>query len=147
MASFLTTTQKNALHAVMIDIHDTFKRTLKCIKEGQEIVLSTNPNYNHIYKQPLDNIERSVVERDIEARIYYIPRKTNENVSLSSEGSLQLDQPAEEVRLKLIPDDYEFVKESSRFIVDGVPYAPSSPAVPNGLFGSGFYTIYLKRVS
>jgi hypothetical protein len=148
MASLISLAQKAAFEAVMVDVHDTFKRTLKAFKEGKEVILSTNPSYSHIYKQPLGNVQKATIERDIEARIYYFPRKiTNEVPNITSDDSLKLQQPAEEVRLKITASDYDFVKDTERFIIDGNVYAKSSPAVQSGLFGSGFYTLYLKRAS
>lgn len=148
MPSFFTDAQKTALQDVMTDVHDTFKRTLKVFKEGKDVILSTNVNYSHIYKQPLGNVQKQTVERDIQARIYYFPRKIgNESVGVTSEDSLKVQQPTEEVRLKMAIDDYEFVKDAERFILDGAVYAKASAIIPNGLFGSGFYTIYLRRTS
>ncbi len=148
MASLISPAQKAALQAVMVNIHDTFKRTLKAFKEGKQIVLSTNPSYSHIYKQPLDNVVRQASQRDIEARIYYFPRKVgNETIGVTSQDNLKLEQPIDEVRLKISESDYNFVKDAERFIIDGNPFSKASEEHPNGLFGSGFYTLYLKRVS
>jgi hypothetical protein len=148
MASLISDVQKASLQAVMVNIHDTFKRSLKAFKEGKEVILSTNPSYSHIYKQPLGNVQKTAVERTIEARVYYFPRKVgNETIDVSSSDSLKLQQPIDEVRLKISEADYAFVKDSERFILDGNVFTKASSEHPNGLFGSGFYTVYLKRVS
>lgn len=149
MASFIAPSQKISLQAVFNDLHDTFKRALKVFKEGKEVVISSNPNYSHIYKQPnLDNVQRTALERTIEARIFYFPRKLgSERVGVTSQDGLKTQQPTEEVRLKMSEDDYAFVKDAERFILDGAVYTKDSAIIPNGLFGTGFKTLLLKRVS
>ncbi len=148
MASFLTAAQKASMQAVMTNIHDTFKRSLKAFKDGKKVILSTNPSYSHIYKQPVANVEREKVERTIEARIYYLPRhQDKENASLSTEDSLKLQQEAAQVRIKVTVADYEFLKTAERVVLDDHPYEIISTEVPHGLFGSGFYTFYLRRAA
>ncbi len=144
MASFISPSQKVGLQAVMTNIHDTFKRTLKAFKEGKLVVLSTNVQYSHVYKQPIDNATKQTVERDIEARVYYFPKKMNQQIQSATD--LTLTQDTEEVRLKISTSDYNFVKDCDRFVLDGFAFEKASPPRPNGLFDTGFYTVYLRRV-
>lgn len=148
MGSLISAAQKTAWQSVHSNIHDTFSLPIKVFKEGKDIILSTNPNYSHIYKQPLGNIQKQTNERTIQARIFYFPRKLGNTFSaLSNEDAVKLEQPSEEVRLKVTTADFDFIKDADRFILDGHAYEKASGGTPNGLFGSGFYTIIIRRTA
>ncbi len=145
MASLVSDTQKVAWQSAMQNVADTFSRTIKAFKDGKEIILSSDMTYNHIYKQPLGNTTREPVQRDIQARIFYFPRKLSTDVI--GDDSLKVQQPVEEVRIKINKADYDFISEAVRFVFDGHTYSKGSTEAPHGLFSSGFYTIYLSRTS
>lgn len=147
MPSLISVNQKISLQAVFTDIHDTFKRSLKAFKDGKKIVLSSNPNYSHVYEQrPLGNITYESVEKTIEARVYYLKSgQEKEAITPAAQGDLTIEQANAHVRLKVTPEDFEFLNTAERIVLDGHVFRISSTEVPHGLFGSGFYTIFLKR--
>lgn len=148
MSSILSTVQKGLLQSVMTDVHDTFKRSLKVIKEGKITTISSNPSYSHIYRQPasINSATKTAVERTIEVRIFYIKGdKEKAYVTPGKEGDVSFSQNDVFVRLKMIQSDFDFIKDSERVILDGNTFVISSSEMPHGLFGNGFYTIYLKR--
>ena len=53
MGSLINNIDKESLESVFDDIHDTFARDIKFIKDAQKIILSTDPNYNYLYKYGL----------------------------------------------------------------------------------------------
>lgn len=146
MGSLISDAGKASLQSVFSNIHDTFSRAVNAFKDGKEVILSTNPNYSHIYKQPLGNVSKTTLERVIQARIYYFPRKAG-NETLGVGGDLNPQQPIDEIRLKVLPADYQFLLTAERIIVDGALFQLASVGNPHGLFGTGFFTVYLRRVS
>jgi len=148
MPSFITQSQKDALELVFNDLHDTFKLPLKAYKEQKKIIVSTNPAYNYIYDTPVGTQQKSVVERSFEARIFYLPKGLEKGVtSISDQDALRLILAGHEVRLKVLPEDYEFLKQAERIQIDDNTYMISSAERPHGLFSTRFYTIYLKKAT
>ena len=49
MGSLISDSDKEAFESVFNDMHDTFAREIKFIKEAQRVILSTDPNYNYLY--------------------------------------------------------------------------------------------------
>lgn len=148
MASFLSTAQKASLQGVMDSVHDTFKRSLKAFKDGKRVILSTNPNYSHIYKTATSNTTVEKIETTIEARVYYYARhQDKEAISMTTEDSLKLQQAAALVRIKVKEQDWLFLKNAERIELDSHPFEITSTEMPHGLFGTGFYTLFLKRTS
>jgi hypothetical protein len=149
MGSFFTDAQKASLQGVMNDMHDTWKKDIRVFKEGKQIVAVTSSNYSHIYNRPLNSTTTiETIERTVGARIYYYPRYQDKAVTpMSTEDAIKLAAASAEVRIKVQEADYEFMKEVERIVLDGSPFSVASTAMPHGLFGSGFYTFILRRVS
>lgn len=149
MASFFTDAQKAGLNAVMSDMHDTWKRPIRAFKQGRQVVLSTDPNYSHVYGKPLAADTTIVtLERTIQARVYYYAlHQDTETMSSSTEDSIKLAQAAAKVRIKVAQDDYDFLKNAERIVLDGSTFSIASTPMPHGLFGSGFYTLQLNRTT
>src|SRR6478736_424267 len=149
MPSLISVAQKASLQAVFTDIHDPFKGSLKAFKEGKKVVLSSNPGYSHVYGQrPLGNIAYEKQERTIEARVFYLKsQQEKEALTPAAQGDLTIEQANAHVRLKVTPEDFEFLSTAERIVLDTHTYLISSTEMPHGLFGSGFYTIFLRRTS
>jgi hypothetical protein len=148
MASLISDAQKASLQAVMGHIHDTFQREIKAYREGKQVVISSSPGYSHIYKSASQSVAVQPVERSILARVFYYARSQDkETVPLSGDDYLKLAQAAAVVRIKIKQADWDFLKECERFIIDGTPFQVTSTGMPHGLFGSGFYTLYLQRTT
>ena len=72
MGSLINNIDKESLESVFDDIHDTFAREIKFIKDAQKIILSTDPYYNYLYKNArgqINSIKRKIVETTFKARI------------------------------------------------------------------------------
>lgn len=148
MGSLISAAQKAGLESVMNDLHDTWKLPLKAFKEQEQIFISTNPNYSSAYQAPVGLQTSTPVERSFEARIYYVPKGLELKIpSISEQDALRLALSEHQVRLKVLPEDYEFLKEAKRLQIDDNVYSISSAERPHGLFSSKFYTIYLKKLA
>jgi len=147
MGSLITGNQKSSLIGEMVNIHDTFKRPLKAFKEGKKVVLSTNPNYNHIYQKPSDGIQVVKIERTIEARVYYYSKSQGkQGMNITSEDALQVQGSEGDVRIKITNEDFEFFTDVERVTLDDEIFRIASSPRRHGLFGAEFVTLILKRL-
>ena len=48
--SLIDDVNKADMRSVMKKVHDTFAREIKFIKDAKRIILSTDPNYNYLYR-------------------------------------------------------------------------------------------------
>ena len=149
MGSLISDSDKNRFESVFDDIHDTFARDIKFIKEAQRVILSTDPNYNYLYKNvkgQVKSIKRSVVQATFKARILYIGRQ-NEGVFDRDVGAqIKVEKHVGEVRVKVDETGYGYLKGTKRCEFDGRKFSVISDEMPHGLFSPKYYTFYLKPV-
>ena len=147
MASFFTAAEKDYLSSFIDDIHDTWKREIVVYQEAEKTILSTDPNFNPIFRRNITNVEVEVSKSTIEARIYY---GRNQEVAGINENGLdfqtKLGVPIGWVRLKVDPDGYEVLKDAKRIEFDGKVFKPLSSNRPHGLFDVRYYTFYLQPI-
>lgn len=146
MASLISDLEKSSLQSVFNDIHDTFKRKIKFYRKGKIVAFSKDPNFNPLFKKT--SVDTEVQEQEIEARVFYIKSKAKkEQLRPSSENDVSFEQETADIRIKIQESDFGFFKGVERIYVDDSIYIISSPAIPHGLFSTGFRTIYLTKTS
>ena len=147
MSSLISEGQKAALQGVMLDLHDTWKLPFQAYKEQKKVILSHNPNYSSAYKNPQGLTNSTPVSKTIWARLYYVPKGLEvASPNISNQDALRLALAEIQLRIKIVKEDYEFLKDAERIEVEGQIYTIHSAERPHGLFNAQFYTIYLKRV-
>jgi hypothetical protein len=149
MTSFLDNIDKDGLESVFDDLHDTFARDIKFIKDSQKIILSTNPNYNYLYKNAkgqMNTVKNKIIQTTMKARILYVGRQEGDLFDGEAGAQIKVDKNAGEVRIKVNKDGYDFLKEAKRCELDGRKFTISSDERPHGLFSPRYYTFYLKPV-
>ena len=149
MGSLISDSDKEAFESVFNDIHDTFAREIKFIKEAQRVILSTDPNYNYLYKNVRGNVtsvKREIVEATFKARILYIGRQNEDVFDKDVGAQIKVEKHVGEVRIKVDKDGYSYLKETKRCEFDGRKFSVISDEMPHGLFAPKFYTFYLKPV-
>ena len=149
MGSLISDSDKEAFQSVFDDIHDTFSRDIKFIKESQRVVLSTDPNYNYLYKNVSGNItsvKREIIEAKFKARILYIGRQNEDIFDADVNAQIKVEKHVGEVRIKVDKVGYSYLKETKRCEFDGRIFSIISDELPHGLFTPKFYTFYLKTV-
>ena len=66
MGSLINDVLKAQMESAMDDVHDTFARDVVCIKEANKVIMSTDPNYNYLYKNvrgSVSSIKRKLNQR------------------------------------------------------------------------------------
>jgi hypothetical protein len=149
MTSFIDNIDKDGLESVFDDLHDTFARDIKFIKDSQKIILSTNPNYNYLYKNTqgqMSSIKNKIIQTTMKARILYVGRQFEDSFDAEAGAQIKVDKHVGEVRVKVNKDGYDFLKGAKRCELDGRIFTISSDERPHGLFSPKYYTFYLKPV-
>ena len=73
--SLIDDANKADMEKVMMSIHNTFARDIKFIQDAKRIILSTDPNYNYLYKSvrgSVSTVKRQITEKVFKARILYV---------------------------------------------------------------------------
>jgi hypothetical protein len=149
MGSLISNSDKEAFESVFDDIHDTFARDIKFIKEAQRVILSTDPNYNYLYKNTkgqISSVQRKIVEATFKARILYVGRQNEGMFDGEVDAQIKVEKHVGEVRIKVDKEGYSYLKETKRCEFDGRKFSVISDEMPHGLFSPKYYTFYLKPV-
>lgn len=149
MGSLINDSDKEAFESVFDNIHDTFARDIKFIKDAKRIILSTDPYYNYLYKNSkgqITSVQRKIIEATFKARMLYIGRQNEDLFDGEASAQIKVDKHVGEVRIKVGKDGYEYLKEAKRCEFDGRKFSIVSDEMPHGLFAPRYYTFYLKAV-
>ena len=149
MGSLINNIDKESLESVFDDIHDTFARDIKFIKDAQKVILSTDPYYNYLYKNSrgqINSVKRNIVEATFKARILYVGRQNEDLFDGETNSQIKVDKHIGEVRIKVAKDGCEYLKNTKRCEFDGRKFSLTSDEMPHGLFSPKYYTFYLKAV-
>jgi hypothetical protein len=145
--SYLTQGQKDAISSVISNIHETFAVDIVVFKIGQDIALSTNPNYNAIYRKTSIQTQKTEESRTISARVRYL--KMAEEVFDYKDGSSatatqsRVILPAGSVKIKVANDDHLYIKDAKRIEMDGMRFIIQHNPRPIGFFDKTQYWEYL----
>jgi len=149
MGSLINDATKAAMESAMKDVHDTFSRDIICIKDANRVILSTDPNYNFLYKNvqgAVTSVKREINSKTIKARILYIGRQNEELFDGQTAAQIKIEQVVGEVRIKVEKEDYLYLKGTKRVEFDGRVFTMTSDERPHGIFAPHFYTFYLKPI-
>lgn len=121
--SFLTQAQKDTVDSLIDSVHSTFAISVTVFKVNKKASLSSNPNYNSIYRQGQTNVVETEESREIQARVRYI--KMGEEIFNESDGSSttsvqsRIILPAGSVRLKVSNVDHLYMRDCKRVEISG----------------------------
>lgn len=149
MASLLSDAEKAALESVMSDLHDTFKRALVIFKDGEQTVISTDPNYNFAYgfnNGISTNVEFTPIQQTFSGRVLYGKPDATMLSNPSIDAQLRLEMMNSTVRIKLDQDGRDFLVDAKRVEFDGNRFKVLGDPRPHGLFAPQFYTFFLVPI-
>ena len=149
MGSLISDSDKERFQAVFENLHDTFARDIKFIKDAKRVILSTDPNYNYLYNNVRGNVasvKYKITEKTFKARILYIGRQNEDIFDGDAGAHIKVDKHIGEVRIKVDKEGYSYLKDTKRCELDGRKFSVISDEMPHGLFKPHFYTFYLKAV-
>lgn len=149
MGSLISDSDKERFQAVFDDMHDTFARDIKFIKDAKRVVLSTDPHYNYLYNNvrgQVASVQYKITEAVFKARILYIGRQNEDLFDGETSAQIKVDKHIGEVRIKVDRTGYNYLKDTKRCEFDGRKFTVISDEMPHGLFTPYFYTFYLKAV-
>lgn len=144
MAGFLTDDIISSVRGKFDTLHTTFARNIVVYKVSkQEIIISTNPNYNPIYGRTNTGRkveQETVLSETFSARIYYIDADTEEIDSNQNKVEL----PKGSVKIVVKSDGYDYIREATEVKFDNNTFSIESDASPYGFVSNQFYVFYLK---
>ena len=149
MASLISQTEKDQLHSVMDDQHDTFARDVTVYKDAVETVTTPSSNFNSIYGNAgaTTSITYTPQSSTVSARIQYGPVMDDDYFSLSqSDTQLKIALPEGLVRMKIKASDLSTVSDAKRIEFDDQKFSIYSDFRGHGLFTTKFYTVLLKKI-
>lgn len=149
MGSLISDSDKERFQSIFDDMHDTFARDIKLIKDAKKVILSTDPNYNYLYnnvKGQVASVKYNIIERVFKARVLYIGRQNEDIFDGETSAQIKVDKHVGEVRIKVDKIGYQYLKDTKRCEFDGRKFSIISDEMPHGLFTPYFYTFYLKPI-
>lgn len=157
VASLLSDSEKNGLVAAFSALHDTYSRPITAWHEGEVLVVSTTPNasanvnFNRLnrFDQTSLNPDRVPVSATFNARIYYDKKEDNPLAQLmrfNATSQEKVRMPNGMVRIKVDASGNSFMLGSKRIKLDGNLFDVDSVERPHGIFGSGYWDWWLKRL-
>ena len=148
--SLIDDVNKADMRSVMKKVHDTFAREIKFIKDAKRIILSTDPNYNYLYRSvrgSVSTVKREITEKTFKARILYVGRQEEGLFDSEANAQIKVEKNVGEVRIKVDAEGHSYLKDAKRVELDGRTFTVSTDERPHGLFSPQFYTFYLKPIN
>ena len=117
MGSLISDSDKERFQAVFENLHDTFARDIKFIKDAKRVILSTDPNYNYLYNNVRGNVasvKYKITEKIFKARILYIGRQNEDIFDGEAGAQIKVDKHIGEVRIKVDKEGYSYLKDTKK---------------------------------
>jgi len=149
MVSLISDANKASIDDAFNSIHDTFRRPIKAFKDGKRVIVSSNPNYNHIYgnRPKTSNVRYEESERLIYARIFYFAgAKPKTPLDATKGDDLKLSIDSGEVRLKMSNEDFNWLGNVNRIEFDSKIFQVISDEIPHGMFTSSYKMLILRSL-
>jgi len=150
MANYISADQRTYLEGIIDNMHDTFSRDIVVCREATKVIISTDPNYNFLYKNVNGDFTKSTSftpqSKTLKARILYEDKQREQNFDGEVNSQIKVNRPMGQVRIKLNAEGYEYFKGAKRVDLDGMRFYIDSTVRPHGLFSPKYYTYYLRPV-
>jgi len=74
MPSLISEARQNIIENVLLNLHDTFSKTIKVYKNAKGICIASSPTFNSIYgdKGPAQSVEYEMISKEFKARVYFV---------------------------------------------------------------------------
>ena len=145
--SLISDPQKNAIKAIIDDIHETFARNITVYEEGRKILIAMSSQYNGIYGKTSSgssSTSTSAVSHTIKARIKYIDANEKNLSNESIRSQIEVTLPDGSVRITVDAAGFNILKEAKRCEFEGGKYELATKGNPTGIFGPQYHHFYLK---
>ena len=130
----------------MQNMHDTFARSIFVYKESLKVIISSDPNFNYLYNN-VKGVKQTIRKsqfKQIKARISYMDKQTEINLDAEVDSQIKVSQAIGEVRIKIDKEGQDYFKDAKRIEIDGRLFFTVTDVKKHGLFGTNFFTYYLR---
>jgi len=144
--SYLTQAQKDTISNLIGNIHETFAVDVTAFQISKKTALTTDPNFNSIYRQNSAQVATTERSLTFKARIRYI--KMGEELMTESDGSNatsiqgRVILPVGSVKMKVDNTAHEFIKTAKRVEIEGKRFILSGNGRKIGMFDKSQYWEY-----
>jgi len=144
MAGFLSSDLITSIQSKFDILHATFAKAITVFKtKKKDVVISTNNNYNSIYRRTNQGVKRGQeveVSETFVARIYYLDADKSEVTAAQDNVAF----PAGSVKIIVDRTGYEYIREAKNVTFDNNKFSISSDARPYGFTSNQFFCFILK---
>jgi len=141
--SFLTEEEKEFVHGVFDELHETFARDIVVFYNEDSVFVDTNNGHNPIYGPPSRSMPREPDLKKItkKARIKYLSDQSESENLLAN-----VSFPKGYIRLKVDQETYSLITKAKKILIDDILTELASPPSRPGPFSPNYWTIFLKKV-
>lgn len=139
----------DSANQAMKDMFDTFTRDLpvRFYKSPTEIVV-VDPNYSPDWDSVVNKNIKTAEYRDFKCRVFYEERQEFENLIQGADSNIRYKGEYNRIKLHMELDAFEYVKNTQRFVFDGLEYNFDGTYRGLGILGAiNFYEIKLIKVN
>lgn len=146
MASLVNDDDKLQIEQALVDVFDTFKRTLTVYLEPARVVVVSDPSYNPYFSSPQDqqSVENVPQPITIYGTIRHKDKQTYQFIK-GDDSQIKVKNALGECRIDVQASDAQTLFGAKAFTVDGFNYTLNGAPRPHGMFEPAFYTFYLER--
>ena len=102
----------------MANMHDTFARSVIAYKDSKKVIISTNADYNYLYRNVKGDATKSITNqvqfKTFKARVLYEDKQREELVDGEAKSTIKVQRAVGEVRLKVDLTGYNYIKDAKR---------------------------------
>lgn len=151
MANLISSSARLIYEQARDDVFDTFSRPCIVYVTPEKTIISQDLNYSFSYSNPESQDDTDLVTYEPIRYVFdvcVLYKKELTQLSANKQGSreenlgLQFDNG--DVRIKIKKEDYNLIKNSINFEIDGDNFYVDKTPRPHGLFEPKYYTLYLK---
>lgn len=140
------------MQAVMLQQWASFARPFSLYLEAQQAVINTDPNWSRFGQH-----DQNVLSPPVIPQVYIVsgcvqygqkqPFPYTDPYRFKDQQALKLRDPEGDVRIKVIQDGYDLMKNCQIVTLDGLVFNMNSTVRPHGLFTPEVFTFVLNRQS
>lgn len=138
-----------SIRSALKDVFDTFKRSkpVRFYKTAKEVVIS-DPNFSGDWDSYSNKLPKTAQYRDFYCVVLYTERQQFDSILKGNDEQLRGEFQYNRLKIQMEPDAYEYLKDSHRFVFDGIEYQRDGTFRGLGILDTiDFYELLLKKVN
>lgn len=130
-----------------VDLHDTFGKNIVVWMVAEEVIVSTDSNYNSFYRRINPNTQLIPQSGEFKARIKYLTAQEVVETIGTTDGDQKIKINLGGVRIRVSGDAVSMLNKAEKITFNDEVHTIIRRDRPHGLFDNDFYDYILQRVS